>query len=622
MKIQRQFPTRFDQTTQRFPGGRSVPAVLLCGLLALPTLGQEPVEFDVRTSKPAERVATTPADTAEPSIGVFSEFVAVKVINVEVLVTNRAGIPVAGLGPEDFVLQVDGKPMPISNFYAEAGGEVRESIGELKRLSDSSFRPQDEVEQNPARRSYVVILIDHTRLRANNRKRVLRSVREAIAGLDENDLVSVVGIEGGLVFYSDFLYDRLAIDRILDDVSRVALQTDIEETERRLIFGELARGMSGGIQARASLAESDAIISRIRAYAAQQYSRGRQSLQLIATVASTMAGVPGRKTLIYVGEGIPTRPGEGLYVEWTNRFGAGNPDAEIGLRRFDFNTDYTRSIGRYDLDRPMRELATAANRAGVTIYSIDAEGSHSGEIRSALTEQGASSETMSVIDENYRAPLEYASKATGGRLLRSSGVLTDQLVQIVNDFGTYYSLGFTAPDAWERGSDHRIRVKVKGKGLLARSRDQVRLPGPDEREAGATLAALVYQAVDNPLGFRATPGMGIPRQDGTTALPIELEIPIANLGFLPQGKAQAASLSIYVSTKGADGNATRVQKVPFHLPPIPNEILDKVMLEAARYPLPVVLRPGDQHVAIGIRDNVNGKFSVVRIDVSRLAPSS
>ncbi|MCH7664787.1 MAG: hypothetical protein IH936_02520, partial [Acidobacteria bacterium] len=123
MKIQRQLPTLLGKAIQGFPGGRLAAAVVLSGLLAVPGLGQEPVEFDVRTSKPtAEPVATTPTDTADPSIGVFSEFVDVEVINVEVLVTNKAGTPVAGLGPEDFVLQVDGKPMPISNFYAEAGG--------------------------------------------------------------------------------------------------------------------------------------------------------------------------------------------------------------------------------------------------------------------------------------------------------------------------------------------------------------------------------------------------------------------------------------------------------------------------------------------------------------------
>ncbi len=612
---------------RQFAGVGSLVAVLAGLAATLPLAAQDAAVFDVRTGSSDTELQTgaTTVDPSEPdpATEVFSDIVDVRVINVDVFVTNKAGVPVAGLGPEDFELEVDGEPMTISNLYAEAGGVVRETLGELARPSDSSFHPLDEAERSRARRSHVVILVDHSRLRAPNRKRAFGAVRDTIERLHPDDLVSVVGIEGGgLVFYSDFLFDRRAIGGLLDDISKISLRTDIGESERRLIFGELARGMSGGIQGEASQAEAEPIISRIRAYAAEEFARGVGSLQQIEVVVSTLAGVPGRKTLLYVGEGIPTRPGEGLYTEWINRFGGGNPDAEIGLRRFDFTTDYSRSVGRYDLDVPMQQLATAANRAGVTLYSIDAEGSHSGEIRSSLTEQGAMSDALSVIDENYRTPLEAASKATGGRLIQSSGQLQVQLGQVVNDFDTFYSLGFLAPDDWDRGSDHRIKVKVKGKGLLARHREQVRLPLPDEREAGATLAALRYLTVNNALGFSATPGSSVLRQDGTSALAINLEIPIAKLSFLPQGDSQATSLSIYVSTKGADGNATRVQKVPFHLPLIPNEVMKQVLSESARYPLPVVLRPGDQQVAIGIRDNVNGEFSAVRVDVSKFSPSS
>jgi hypothetical protein len=336
-------------------------------------------------------------------------------------------------------------------------------------------------------------------------------------------------------------------------------------------------------------------------------------------VVSTLAGVPGRKTLVYLGEGIPTRPGEGLFVEWRNRFGGGNPQAEIGIRRIDFNTDYTREVGRYDLTVPMQGLATAVNRAGVTLYAIDAEGDHGGEIRSALTEQGATSETLSIVDENYREPLEHASKATGGRFLRWSGRLTDQLVEVVGDLDSYYSLGFTAPSDWQPGSDHDIEVEVRGKGFLVRHRDEVRLPEPDELEASATVATLRYQTADNPLGIRATPGSGTLRDDGALVLQMILEIPVENLAFLPQEGTHAASVAIYVSTKGEDGDTTQVQKIPFNLA-IPDDKLDEASRDAAHYPLPVVLRAGDQQVAIGVRDNVSGQFSAVRVDVSGLAP--
>ncbi len=561
-------------------------------------------------------------DTSAPS-ETFTEEVSVRVINVDVIVTDRAGQAAAGLGREDFELRVDGKPVPISNFYSEAGERDRRTgrpaIPDQRR--DPSFRSLEEVRAGGPRRSHVVILVDHTRLRANNRKRAFEALRQAVRRLGDDDLISVVGIEGTLVFYSDFLFDRDGVYQILDYLTRVSTKTEISEHERRRLFGELAAGQSGGIAARNASADQHMLMSRIRAYAAEEYARGIRSLRQIETVVSTLTGVPGRKTLLYLGEGIPTRPGEGLYVEWRNRFSG----PERGLPHQNFSNDYTREVGRYDLTRQLEQLATAANRAAVTLYSIDAEDNHGGDVRSALTQQGATSEAVSVVDENFRAPLEYASKATGGRLLRSSGKLADQLVDLVGGLRTFYSLGFTPPADWQTGSDHDLEVKVRGKGLVVHHREGVRLPEPDEREAGATVAALMYQTVDNPLEIRATPGFEVPREDGTAVLPITLEIPIAKLGFLPQdgspeggqtGRVQAGSLTIYVSTKDKEGNPGKIQKIPFSLA-IPDDKMNQALADLAHYPLPLVLRPGDRQVAVGIRDNVSGRFSAIRLDVAQ-----
>ncbi len=578
-------------------------AAWLAGVLALAVLAPVPAVAQV----------PEPADPAAPS-GVFVEELTVEVINVDVVVTDRSGRPVAGLGRDDFELELDGQPVPITNFYAESGAAAlaeRPSV-DLEERREPSFRSLEEVAADAPRRTHVVVLVDHTRLRANNRKRAFAALKEAVRSLEDDALVAVVGIEGSLVFYSDFLFDRQGVEKVLDEATRVSAANDVAEFERRQIFGELARGMSGGILARTTLANDQVLISRIRAYAAEEYARGIRTLRQIESVISTLAGVSGRKLLLYVGEGVPTRPGEGMYVEFRNRFSG----PERGLPHQDFNTDYTREIGRFDLTEPMRQLADAANRAGVTLYAIDAEPSHGGEIRSALTEQGATSEAITAVDENYREPLEYASKATGGRLLQSSGTLGEQLVELTRGFSTFYSLGFAPPAGWQPGSERELEIRVRGrKGLVVNHREKVWLPRADDREASATVAALMYHTLDNPLGVRATPGLAAPREDGNAVLPVNLEIPIANLQFLPRNGTQAGSLSIFVSTRDAAGNPSRVQKIPFHLA-IPDDKMEQASADSAHYPLPLVLRPGDQQVAIGIRDDVAGNFSAIRLDVS------
>ena len=580
-------------------------------------------ETAAATTTAETRAAETPPSTPEsPEAGTFTDVVDVRVVNVDVFVTDPSGEHVPGLTREYFELLVDGEPMPISNFYYEYGGSARESAPPLdlrrETTDDSEFTPVEEVQTTTERRNHVVILVDHARLGATNRKRAFEALREAIAQLDPKDLIAVVGIRNSLVFYSDFLFDRQAIGDILDDVSRVSMRTSVNDIERRQILGELARGMSGGIVGRTALAEEGQMLARIRAYAADEYARSIGSFRQIETVLSTMAGVPGRKILFYVGEGIPTRPGEGLYVEWRNRFGG----PERGMRHYDFNTDYTREIGRYDLTRPMEQLAGAANRADVTLYAVDAEGNHGFEMRSALTEQGSTSESVSLVDENFRAPLEYTTQATGGRLLRSSGQLPEQLGEVFADLDNFYSLGFLVPSDWRPGSEHDIRVKVRGgRKLTVRHRQEVRVPEPNQREAAATVAGLLYHTVDNPLGIRAKPGSETARDDGTAVLPVLLEIPVGSLELIPRGEVHAASLSIYVSVKDQEGNPGPVQRVPFHLN-IPNEKVEQARGDTAHYTLPLVLRPGDRQVAITVRDDVDRSLSTIRLDIGEHSPNA
>ena len=569
----------------------------------------------------AQDAAAQDAEGAAPTAS-FGEVVDVRVVNVNVWVEGRDGKPVEGLGQDAFELKVDGKKTEITNFRSEVDGTLRESVQAVARPAerpgrdeeDSSFVPLEELQTDPGRRAHVVIFVDNTRLRQANRSRAFDAVREIVDEFDRDDVISVVSLSGSLRFHSEFLLDRDATREILTELEQVAGPPATSEIERRQVFNEISRGQSGGIMARGAF-NADNVLMRIRAYAAEEYQRSVVSMRAIDSVVNTLAGAPGRKVLLYVGEGIPTLPGAGMYAEYVNRTGDG-ADMSVGMYHVDYNSDYTREIGNFDLEPVMEQVADHANSAGVVIYAVDAEESHSGIIRSALTEQGARSQTLSEVDEIYRAPLEFTTSATGGKLLRSSGRLEEQLTEAVQNLDTFYSLGFIQPEGWEPGSEHQIKVDVKGRGMRVRHQESVRIPLVGEPEARAVVAALMYQAGGNPLEIKVNPGTEVPRDDGTAALPVLVEMPVENLTLVPRETTHAISLTLYVSTKDAAGNPGSVQRIPFHLD-IPNDKVEDAKGQSAHYSLPVILRKGDQHVAVGVRDDLSGAFSVVRIDVSQ-----
>lgn len=583
---------------------RTVPVLCLLGLTVLappvPSAAQE-----------------EPQEPAAPS---FIDTVEVRVVNVEAFVSDRAGNPVPGLSREDFELRVDGERVEITNFYGETGGKPRIIEEPLERPRDTSFHPAAAA-ADADRRLYLTILVDHTRLRSTHRKRAFAAIRDLVAnGLGSEDLVTVVSYANSLVFHSDFLFDRQEIGDILGEASRTSARSEVQHLERRQIIAELTRGQSGGFLGRRSTEVLDVgnLLARIRAYAADEYNRALQSLRQIETVVSTVAGLPGRKAILYVSDGIPNRPGEELFVEFVNRVGEGSL-GEPGVRRIDFSSDYLHDIGRFDLMQDVELLGRAANEAGVTVYALDAASDHAAELRSALTEQGAISNTLTVAADNLREPLEFAATATGGRRIQASGLLDEHLDLLANDFDTYYSLGFR-PANWEPGTTHSIDVRVNKKGLRVRHREKFRMIDADTEAAQSTVTALLYQSVENPLGITLHPGTETPRDDETAVLSVLVDIPVSRISLIPDGDARAARLTLFVSVKDRAGNPGAVQKVPFHLR-IPEDKVEEAVTKSAHYPLPVVLRSGDRQVAVSVRDEPSAVVSTVRLEVSQYSAS-
>ncbi len=75
----------------------------------------------------------------------FTDAVDVRVVNVEVVVTDPQGRRAQGLKAEDFQLFVDGEPEPIGFFAEVAGGRAKPvASGGLRGVSGSRRKPSWE----------------------------------------------------------------------------------------------------------------------------------------------------------------------------------------------------------------------------------------------------------------------------------------------------------------------------------------------------------------------------------------------------------------------------------------------------------------------------------------------
>lgn len=583
------------------------------------------------TQSAEQEPAAPPSAEQQPPATTFFETVDVEVATVEVFVSDRQGTPVTGLSKDDFELRVDGEPVEITNFYAEVLGRPATADWQIQ-TAEVETGTETETDSGagpipPPQRLRIVVFIDHTNIRAVNRKRALERLGEFLErNAGPEDSVAVVSLTDRLHIHSDFLNDPQTIARIFDDVGKVSFADMSGETERRRIFSQLARGHTGGGQS-INRANPDTGLSNadffgpeaeasIRAYAAAEYQRTRGSLEALKRFLGSLGGVPGRKALIYVSDGIVNRPGEDLFIAYRNAYGSSSLNP--GVPKVDSNIDYNRQVGNFDLLREVQQVAEASNAAGVTFYALDAQGDHAIAVRSAVSEGWSeTSEVISTFEANVREPLEYTSEATGGRRIEASDKLLSDLAIVAADFDSYYSLGFRPPEA-AQGKMQDIKVRLRGDaatGRTVRYRESRRPKSTDQRTGEAMLAAIFYNATANPLELGVTQGEPVKRDDGNLVVPVTIEIPVAKLALIPEEAVSAARLSIYVTVKDKSGDARAVQEMPFHLR-IPTDKVEEAKQHAAHHTLQVVLRPGDQQVAVGVRDEIASTLSTVRIEVA------
>lgn len=157
---------------------------------------------------------------AEPSEEFDGEIDVTEVL-LDVLVTDRQGNVIIGLGPEDFVVEEDGERVSVADvsFYSNrrlAGPAPQALAGEL------------EIETLPEDRYFILLFEDQRQKQADTEvelvKQTLDAARRAKEWVNEellpNDWVAVASYDFKLKLQSDFSRDRKALAKAIDGAVR------------------------------------------------------------------------------------------------------------------------------------------------------------------------------------------------------------------------------------------------------------------------------------------------------------------------------------------------------------------------------------------------------------------
>ena len=525
----------------------------------------------------AQQAPAHPADLPP-----LAESVTVAVTNVDVVVTDSKGKRVPGLKKEDFHVFEDSVPQPLTNFYSVSGGKALLSDGTEVSLTEGAT-PAVEAEIPPTLKAKYIIYVDNLNIHPLHRTRVFQSIYPFIEkAIGPNAEGMVVSFNHFLHVKQKFTSEKGLLVNALEEVAREsgAGTTLISEREDALQHINDAKSPADAI----SYAQNTA-----RAMDDDL----RSSIDGLKKTIDSMAGIEGRKILIYVSDGLPQSVGQELFDTIQSKF-----HNQTSAMTESFHFDRTSSYAT---------LVQSANAQGVTLYTIDAAGLQTDENVSA--EHG----TMDVrtnsflLHQNYQQPLQLLASETGGIAAINTNNPTRELDEVARDFSDFYSLGYRST----RGAvdrPHQIEVKVDKPGLRVRYRSGYMEKTIETRTAEAVTAALYYPRTDNPIKF--TIGVGDPKAYSAEnyLVPVRMSIPLENVTMVPDADVFRGRLYVYFVVLDSEGKQSDLQIRPLEIK-IPAKNYDSARKKTYGYDVQLIMIPGAQTLSVAVRDGVSSATS-------------
>jgi len=479
----------------------------------------------------------------------------------------------------------------ITNFFAvedrkPVEGQLVGEVAASKAPVVPGMREEEQFALPDDQKMSLVIYVDNFNIRPFNRNRVFRRLRDfLVEKVSRHDQVMLVTYDRSLHMRHDFTSDPTLIASQLFELEELSAFGVHWDSERRDVLRDIN--------------DSDTLAAvswRVRQFAESGYNDLSFSIEAIKEIVTSLAGLPGRKAVLYVSDGLQMLPGEDLYYALNRKFGDSTPLTE--MRQF-------------DASRRFQELTAHANSSGVTFYTIDAAGLRAGGgssvDMSSAGEAGLATFVDSMYIQSLQSPLRMMADDTGGRAIINANDVGPDLDKVAADFSTYYSLGYT-PSHGGTGRYYKIEVKVKQKGTRVRHRNGYRDKPLMTRMSDTTRASLIYGYDYNPMGLVLRVGEPEFVEKDLFNVPVLVGIPLGEVTMLPINEAQEAKVKLYFGAIDEGGDMSEISEVPLAIQ-IPNAELEEAMEGFYPYQLQLRMRKGPHRVTVGLWDMLGAEES-------------
>ena len=472
-------------------------------------------------------------------------------VQIDVVVTDKAGNQVTDLKPEEFEISEDGKKRPITNFSYVAAGPVASTQSEEVKTAVESVKPAQLKRENVRRT--IALVVDDLGLSFESlgfaRKALTKFVDEQ---MQPNDLVAVLRTGAGMGVMQQFTSDKRQLHGAINNVR----------------WNPLGRGglNPGGTLNEASISadnrDSIQFTEELEETRAGQYSVG--TIGAIGAIIRGMGQMPGRKSIVLISEALRLFSAQGRNNQLVDSLRRLTDEANAnsvaiytidasGLQTYTFQASDKVAGYSYVIDPqvmaasggPLIGFAAGGglvNSAPRTLTRADTLSAQAEQDSGAAFRrlQALSAQREQQAGESHTV-LSYLANRTGGTFERNRNDLSTGIDRIMQDQQGYYLIGFR-PDESTIAKDGTRRllalnVKVKRSGTKTRFRtgyfgisDEVRAQAPRTREEQFRVA-LTSPFSSGDIGIQLTSLFADEPKSGSSFLRSLLHIDAKDLKF-------------------------------------------------------------------------------------------
>jgi VWFA-related protein len=516
-----------------------------------------------------------------------------ELVVVPVIVRDRDGTHVAGLKPQDFTLLQDGKTQSVAVF--EEVDVARPQPRRRTRYAPGVFTNL-RAEERPL--NLVIVALDMINTtpehQASSREEVLRAL--ARTANDRTPTALLLILPQGVKIVHDFTTSPSMLMAALD---RVAYRRDDPAGSQKDTVSLSGSAAPSTLPTTGASAETtaagrlDQLINDINSYVEgiatpiANYKRGvavASTLEAFEYIARTYAGVPGRKSLVWVTSGFPFEAVD-----------------ESGL------------VGRGSVAGAYQQSLRALTDANIALYPVDTRGLINVGFGASPTRSARRArDEAPMIDAQYGemmsriGNIENLADTTGGRAFYNTNDVGTAFEAAAKDSSAYYLLGYYLKRGETKPGWHKLKVKVDREKVEIRAREGF-LVREGEALAADERKEDILAALQAPVDFTQLPILLRWNHVETTPQGRKAVFDIE----LPPGAAHPddqnrLNLDFIVVATTAAGEKVQdfSQNYTATLGP---EGLRRVAESGVTYSNNIVVPPGRYHVRVVVRDNVTGR---------------